>query len=608
MHGVSATHWSKVCIAVPRCLLAWSVAIFLFLDAAAATTPPPAAPSPRDIAQLLQRADGMESSNIVEFTSILHRLEESRKQLTAGQQWHLRYLQARRITFLGDFKAAIPLMEGVAEGASDPLLSFRARATTVDLLVTQSRYKDAFERLDPLLTMLPQVTDKKARVQALGVAAQLYLEAGQYDLAESYAEQLLGESSDAKGICVARYYLLNALVRGGQTQVAEAQRRDGMDACDKAGDVLIADMFKSVVARLDIQQGRPEVAVQLLLGNYANVQQKRFPPAIADYDELLAMAYQKIGASTQAKHYALRVVTNNKSIGGVYSESTAVAYRILYEVEKSQGHVDVALAYHENYMAADKGYVNDVTAKALAYQIVKQRLLAKKLQVEELDKRNKLLTLQGELDRKEVETGRLYILLLLLVLAFIGLWAYRIKRSQLRFMRLARRDGLTGIFNRQHFVGEAERQLQYCRKSDRDACLVVLDLDHFKQVNDTHGHAVGDRVLKRAVQACQLHLRSTDLFGRLGGEEFGMLLPECAMDLALVRVEEMRAAVASVSAGEDAPGITVSASFGVATAANSGYDLRQLMSDADDALYEAKRAGRNRVNLSTSRHVQLSLV
>jgi diguanylate cyclase (GGDEF)-like protein len=608
VRGVSATHWSKVCIAVPRCLLVWSVAIFLFLDAAAAATPPPAAPSPRDIAQLLQRADGMESSNIVEFTSILHRLEGSRKQLTAGQQWHLRYLQARRVTFLGDFKAAIPLMEDVAEGASDPLLSFRARATTVDLLVTQSRYKDAFERLDPLLTMLPQVTDKKARVQALGVAAQLYLEAGQYDLAESYAEQLLGESSDAKGICVARYYLLNAFVRGGQTQVAEAQRRDGMAACDKAGDVLIADMFKSVVARLDIQQGRPEEAIKLLLGNYANVQQKRFPPAIADYDELLAMAYQKIGASTQAKHYAVRVVTNNKSIGGVYSESTAVAYRILYEVEKSQGHVDMALAYHESYMAADKGYVNDQTTKALAYQIVKQRLLAKKLQVEELDKRNKLLTLQGELDRKEVETGRLYILLLLLVLAFIGLWACRIKRSQLRFMRLARRDGLTGIFNRQHFVGEAERQLQYCRKSDRDACLVVLDLDHFKQVNDTHGHAVGDRVLKRAVQACQLHLRSTDLFGRLGGEEFGMLLPECTMDLAVVRVEEMRAAVASVSAGEDAPGITVSASFGVATAANSGYDLRQLMSDADDALYEAKRAGRNRINLSTSRHVQLRLV
>src|SRR3546814_19020108 len=88
-------------------------------------------------------------------------------------------------------------------------------------------------------------------------------------------------------------------------------------------------------------------------------------------------------------------------------------------------------------------------------------------------------------------------------------------------MKLARRDGLTGIFNRQHFVSSAELQLQYCRKSARQACLVLIDLDHFKVVNDTHGHAVGDRVLKRAVAACQAHLSSTDLFGRLGGAEIG---------------------------------------------------------------------------------------
>src|SRR6185437_3860384 len=220
------------------------------------------------------------------------------------------------------------------------------------------------------------------------------------------------------------------------------------------------------------------------------------------------------------------------------------------------------------------------SAKALAYQIVEQKVLAKKLQIEELDKKNRILALQGELDRKAAVTSRLYIALLLLVLASIALWAYRIKRSQLRFMKLARRDGLTGIFNRQHFVGEADRQLQYCRKSERDACLVLLDLDHFKTVNDTHGHAVGDRVLKRAVAACQAYLRSTDVFGRLGGEEFGMLLPECTLDQVLLRVDQMRVAIATVSAGEDAPGIPISASFGVATVGTSGYELRQLMMDA----------------------------
>ncbi len=127
-------------------------------------------------------------------------------------------------------------------------------------------------------------------------------------------------------------------------------------------------------------------------------------------------------------------------------------------------------------------------------------------------------------------------------------------------------------------------------------------------MNDTHGHAVGDRVLKRAVAACQAYLRSTDLFGRLGGEEFGMLLPECALDQVLARVEQMRAAVASVALGEDAPGVTISASFGISSAANSGYELRKLMSDADEALYQAKRDGRNRVSLSDRRDVQMSLV
>src|SRR6185437_6009610 len=346
-----------------RLLAVWLVAGLLFAAAGMAAESR-VAPPPEDPAQLLQRADGMESSNVAQFNAILRRLDDKSLKLTPRQQLHRRYLFARQATFRGDFKAAIPLMETIADQSLDPLLAFRASATVVDLLVTQSRYQDAFERLDPLLAKLPQVTDKKAREQALGVAAQLYLEAGQYDLAESYAEQLLGENGDAKSTCVARYYMLNALVRGGQTEAAVAQRQDGMDACGRAGDVLISDMFKSVVARLDIQQGRPADAIKLLLSGYAQVQRKHFPPAIADFDELLALAYYKPGASGPAKEYALRVIANNKGIGGVYSESTATAYRTLYEVEKSEGDAAAALAYHEDYMTADKGYVNDVSAKA----------------------------------------------------------------------------------------------------------------------------------------------------------------------------------------------------------------------------------------------------
>ena len=548
---------------------------------------------PEDPAQLLKLADGAESSNIAEFSAILRKLNNSEIKLSPDQELHRRYLMARQVIFLGKFKAGIPLMEAIADQSVDPVLSFRASATVVDLLVTQSRYEEAFERLGPLLSQLPRIREKKVRLQALGVASQLYFEAGQYDLSVNYAEQLLGESDSPKSACIGWFYKIDALVRSGNMKGAGAQIPEGTNACDKAGDVLIGYMFKSVVARFYIQQGRPEEAIKLLSNNYLKVRGKLFPPAIADFDELLALAYSKINDPERARDFALRVIANNKGIGGVYSESTSTAYRILYELEKAKGNLASALAYHEKYMASDKGYLDDISAKVLAYQIVKQRMLAKKLQIEELDKKNRVLALQGELDRKAAEASRLYSLLLLLLVAAIAFWSYRIKRSQLRFMRLARRDGLTGIYNRQHFVAEAERQLLYCKKSSREACLVLIDLDHFKAINDTFGHDTGDRVLKRAVDACHKHLRSTDVFGRLGGEEFGILLPECSLGQVSERVEVLRLAVASVALDEVLD-VQVSGSFGIAATASSGYELRDLLIDADDALYQAKHDGRNR--------------
>ena len=104
-------------------------------------------------------------------------------------------------------------------------------------------------------------------------------------------------------------------------------------------------------------------------------------------------------------------------------------------------------------------------------------------------------------------------------------------------------------------------------------------------------------MLKRAVAACQAHLRSSDIFGRLGGEEFGIVLPDCTLEQALNRAEQIRAAIATAATGEDSPGVPISASFGVATIARSGYELRDLLIDADDGLYRAKREGRNRVGV-----------
>jgi diguanylate cyclase (GGDEF)-like protein len=185
-----------------------------------------------------------------------------------------------------------------------------------------------------------------------------------------------------------------------------------------------------------------------------------------------------------------------------------------------------------------------------------------------------------------------------MTVVFIGLWAYRTKRSQLHFQTLSRLDGLTGICNRPHFIALADKALEASRRNGGHVCMLLCDLDHFKQINDRYGHATGDFVLKRTVAACSAHLSKSAIFGRFGGEEFAILLPNCDSEEARHRAEQLRIAIAGITAYQgDSARVTVSASFGIACSGVSGLELGQLLAHADAALYEAKRAGRNRVML-----------
>ena len=554
-----------------------------------------AVPASADAGQLLRRADAIKTSNHAEFTELLKQLDGEAKKLPAEQQWYLRFLVAWEAAYSGDYGTATKSLNAIMDQSPSATLRFRAGATLVNMLGIGHRYEEAFARLNQLLDQLPEVDDKEARFQGLAEAAQLYIEAGQYDLALNYSNQLLAENSTGEYACKGRYLVLDARYRSGKLQDIARQFREGIDVCVEVGGVLFANGIRADMARFEIEHGRAAAAINLLQKNYAEVLGARYQSLISQFDALLAMAYWKNGQVALAEKFAHDAI--NSSIRNEYTESLTTAYELLYRIKLQQGDFAAALSWHEKYMAADKADLNDVSTKALAYQVVKQQVQAKKLEVETLGKQNQILQLQQALDRKASEASRLYIALLLSMLAFIAFWAYRIKRSQLRFMRQARRDGLTDIFNRQHFVSSAEQQLQYCKKSARPACLVLIDLDHFKAVNDNHGHAVGDRVLKRAVAACQAHLRSSDIFGRLGGEEFGIVLPDCTLEQALNRAEQIRAAIATAATGEDSPGVPISASFGVATIARSGYELRDLLIDADDGLYRAKREGRNRVGV-----------
>lgn len=172
------------------------------------------------------------------------------------------------------------------------------------------------------------------------------------------------------------------------------------------------------------------------------------------------------------------------------------------------------------------------------------------------------------------------------------------KRAEMELERLARTDVLTSVTNRRHFFELAETQFVHAQRYGRSMAMMMLDLDHFKQINDRYGHLAGDLILQMAAQECQNHLRTMDIFARYGGEEFVCLLPEQDHDGALETAERIRQIIEKVQVTFEEQSICVTASIGVASLQEeNGLTLEGLIDRADQALYASKANGRNQVSL-----------
>jgi diguanylate cyclase (GGDEF)-like protein/PAS domain S-box-containing protein len=160
------------------------------------------------------------------------------------------------------------------------------------------------------------------------------------------------------------------------------------------------------------------------------------------------------------------------------------------------------------------------------------------------------------------------------------------------------RDSLTGLYNRRYLDSVLERELIRAAREDYPVSAIMADLDHFKTVNDRHGHLAGDEVLRTFGDLMKGHAREADVYCRYGGEEFLLILPGMARDTAFQRAEQLRCAMAAAPVVFGVTAIRVTASFGVATFPYTGASADELIHTADRALYAAKAAGRNRVAVS----------
>lgn len=170
----------------------------------------------------------------------------------------------------------------------------------------------------------------------------------------------------------------------------------------------------------------------------------------------------------------------------------------------------------------------------------------------------------------------------------------RIQQQAEAFERQAREDALTGLANRRAFDELLQLELRRTRRSGAPLCLLLMDIDHFKRINDSYGHAAGDQVIQALADCMRRHSRDTDVLSRWGGEEFALLMPATRIEDASVVGERLRSAVVGLQLQEIAPDLSISVSLGLAEAA-PGISADDLLVNADAALYQAKREGRNRL-------------
>ncbi|MBF0302625.1 MAG: diguanylate cyclase [Desulfamplus sp.] len=168
-----------------------------------------------------------------------------------------------------------------------------------------------------------------------------------------------------------------------------------------------------------------------------------------------------------------------------------------------------------------------------------------------------------------------------------------LKVISMKYQKMATQDYLTGVSNRRYFMERAEEELSRANRYTHPLTFMMMDIDHFKRINDTYGHQAGDQILKNVANICVDTLRVHDLFGRIGGEEFSAMLPETTLNEALIVAERIRKAIEDAEWEIDGKKVCCTLSIGMSQLNDNSETLDNLMKKADEALYLAKSSGRN---------------
>jgi diguanylate cyclase (GGDEF)-like protein len=541
--------------------------------------------------ELLTDTNPLGSQPTRELVSLVEQLAPLETQANPSQQLAIDLLKMRLHAIRGNFEETLELLQRFDRPSIPP--EYRTRAYTIAIPVYHIRgdYVSAFKYLNKIQLLLPWIKDPTLRFIALNKAPELYIDSGDLDKALTLSHntiQAAGTTGAIIDLCAAYDNLAGTYLRRKEYKQSEISYRKMLGYCEAASAPLFAGMAHAGIGTCLQKQQKHEAALKEFKIALNLTRETGYRYGSSYILVQLADVHFSLGNIDQARSHLDEAMPLLASTG-ISTEHTD-AYALQSKLAALRGDYKSALEWYKKRSAAEAKVMDSRKTVRIAQLQVEFEVKSKEQHIEQLIQDNQLLALQ----KKSANQRSLITILGLIIVALsiILLWL-KAKRERSYFKHMSQVDPLTELYNHAYCYSLAEERFHECHRLRKPFTVVVADIDWFKYVNDTYGHAAGDKVLQHIASVLKQCLGRDGIVGRTGGEEFTCFLPGMDIRQAKQLVENCRQQIHPVV--DYGKSIEVTLSYGLAQAQGNYNTLDTLVRDADEALYKAKRNGRNQV-------------
>ncbi|MGK7295040.1 MAG: diguanylate cyclase domain-containing protein [Candidatus Wenzhouxiangella sp. M2_3B_020] len=576
--------WLPGCLALVSWLLLVTTALY-------AQTAPDM--EPEAFEQALQRAEQLNVTEPwQESQEVLDRLRPHLGTATSDQYARFILLEVRNLGLAGRLDESLARVDALLERDMSQRYRLHALTRGANVALIGRRLTTAFDYLNRALELLEDPDLRRFADDVYVMAANMYSLVEEHELAERYGRLAVDVAQDRgpRDRCFAYIQLGLALLRSGDFDEARSVHVRAVEPCRQSGDELLSAIIQYRLADLVRRTDRYEAAERLITEAIERLDRAGYAFGLAEARLFHARLARDMGRPDRVETLLAQAMEQLREDDNW--QKYAEGHRMLAEVARGRGNLEEAMAHYDRYVAARDRYMQLLRDRQTAFLEVQFEANHTEQQLRLLRERERVRELETatRIQQQRLRFG-FFVLVAVLFGVLLVLLA-RATRDRRRFQSLSERDALTALSNHTRFFELADKTMQLSHQKQIPYTLVLADIDHFKRVNDRHGHQAGDVVLRRVAARLREHFSKKGIIGRIGGEEFGIALPGIAPEHAQAMIESFRRSLSALRYDDDAVAVTLS--FGVA-APRDDESVTSVRERADQALYEAKRAGRDRV-------------